>query len=325
MAQLTGIEGVCIYNYKGPQNTVTQVVAAVLAQGAILHTDAPSLRPNASYTTAFQGPALQCADVTGSVRNNIISYINTTMHNESMAYGYVSWVGQSLPEYNSSSNGSPLYVAIFPKMPDLYIDHYALDEGEASEDIMGNATIIQCTLVNTTYDTSVVWINGVRTIDMVVEPSQAAVIPLGEVSCANETTDFPSIVQHLAYQSIMDAFAKSLVGTISNSLSDVGGALSSTTGIMGTVIGNVPELAFLRTYSTGASSEEDMLRQTPWLNLGFDTNFTGPPPGASNILGPPGPDMRSNTSIHDTMEQIFRNITMSLTSSVLPGSVLMSS
>jgi len=311
------------YNYRGPQFPVSQVVAAVVAQGAILPIDPPSSRPNASYATTFYGPALQCTYVSNTMYDNITEYVNRTFTGFDYCSGFISWVGDlnfvSVEENetlsidsgtleqanwqwapsgqgawlgisgNQTANvGARIYVAVFPNMQDAQSM-----EGGHVPTAESNATIIQCQLTNVTYHASFIWSNGVRTVDVALSQ------PLNLVPATFYVNDWLTspapwaeavLLEYLAYQSVMDAFGAVLVGVIGTTLMF---ASTERTSVMNTVIGNVPELRMLRSQANRQIANFMLVNNSPAL----DANITG-------ALG-----------LKETLELLFQNITLSLATS----------
>lgn len=330
-------QGACGLHYTGPEFEVSKIAAATAAQGAVLPIAAPRNQPNASYTYTFSGPSLQCSDVANPLLSEILTNINATSYNISAlgpkSYGYLSWaprtddplpfdktdpleltsIGRTLgPRMDGPLN---LYVATFPQLRSPYTTGGMLQGWE----YYGNATIVNCKLANASYTASFNWTNGIRELDVAVAPPTDDIFFRDEVDCNHflYTQDVPgsfsrqtslgplsmynnTVVQTYAYQSVMDAFAQILVGSIGFGS---GYGLDISTTVMNTPIGSVHELEFLRANTSNSTMS---------LKGFFSTPNTSYWPGVSV-------PQKTNSSLRlrTALEQLFQNITLSLTSSDL--------
>jgi hypothetical protein len=314
------------FTYTGPQYPVQRVVAATTTEGEILPISAPYA--NSSWLLNFHGPALNCNPVTSSLYSDIIQNVLVTMEtNECFpSYGYISWTpdtstngslpfnkngndtytlrsGTLGPQVNSYasdgvviSSGPPLslFVATFPKMATI------LGAGCQSQSaLLLNSTILQCELYNTSYIAKFTYINGGQMVDISLNgffndvpylDSFGGVDPLGaNYSNAYNTT----LVEMFAYEAVMDAFGRVMVGTIASILdSEAATVLQTNTSVMSTTLSQTKELAFLE-WSYQQQSEFTSF----WngLSVNSSTNDT--------------------LSLSNGIEEIFRNITISLMSS----------
>ena len=319
-----------------------KVVTAAAGPGAVLPISAPGNQPNASYVQHFAGPALQCKDVTGPLRGQIISNVNISSWNATTSYGYLTWVPtttkvlpfdlvsvsdrydqwqlQSVP---LGPTAGPLSIFVFtsPNMRNPY--DYGMDP---EYDYYGNATIIKCQLMNATYSSSFNWTNGIRSLDAIVTTSAEAVLYRDAVDCAGflytqdiytaddytgpaarnisrPLSDFNNtIVRNFAYQSVMQAFGNILKGSINYPRYPNG--LVVTTNVMDTVLGATRELSLLRNNTSDDARSLASLGPQVW-------------PGVSV-----GMRLNNTSDLRITLEEMFQNITMSLISSPLLQSVI---
>ena len=120
-------------------------------------------------------------------------------------------------------------------------------------------------------------------------------------------------VQTLAYQSIMDSLGKILVGTIANTDKREGASLQDVnTTVMSTVLSNTIELQSLTLYP-------QITATALFLNLQQYLAYTAQIPGefqmwnGINVI-----DSESYTMpLHQALEELFRNITVSLMTSAI--------
>jgi hypothetical protein len=335
-------QGACGYFYTGPQFEVMRVANAAAGQGAVLPIAAPRHQPNVSYFQQFAGPALQCKDVVEPLRGQIISNVNTSSWNSSTSYGYLAWVPttQSLLPFDlvtvsdrydqwqlrSISIGpavGPLSVFVFvsPNMRNPY--SHGMDP---EYDYYGDATIIKCQLMNATYSSSFNWTNGIRNLDVTMTTSTEAVSYRKDVDCTeflytqdvytadDYTGDAPrnisrplsdfnnTIVRNFAYQSVMQAFANILKGSISFPYYPNG--LVVATSAMNTALAATREFSLLQKNTAGDATSLASLGPQVW-------------PGVSVEM-----QINNTSDLRTSLEEMFQNITMSLISSPLLQSVI---
>lgn len=335
--------------YAGPQFPVKKVVTATAAQGAILPIAAPRHAPNASYAMTFDGPALQCNNITGGLRARITSNIAevVTAWPCDTYYGYLSWTpGQddNLPFVsikNSSwllrsgtlgpitdnplnPNGpATVFVASLPRMM------YKLMQGCTGKEAasLEGATILRCQLYDVTYQANFHWSDGAQTVNVTTASTPEGVAPLQGISGAeplaaqypNGTYITPnatdpatynsSIIRTFAYQSVMDAFGEVLVGTISNSMASYGGLAVANTSIMNTIMGTSRDLAFLTEYDDQATRSGSNSFKN-WVEEDLPTEVLWDGITVSE-------NTTSDLGLQSAVEQLFQNVTISLMSSAL--------
>ncbi|RMJ15143.1 hypothetical protein CDV36_005153 [Fusarium kuroshium] len=264
------------YLYNGPSDAVSRVVAAAAAEGNILAVDAPA--SNSSWSLEFLAPTLRCDEVTGDTRRLIEENIaNFTDRYCEEAPGYVAWT----------------------------------------------PAILRCHIHNSTYETRFNLTNGnqdvkVKVKDVEEKPldvitgvwasnplsNNTECTPLNmDTECALE----PSLLRHLSYQALMDAFSEILVGSLAirRRKDDDSVVFHGNTSIQSTVLTNTPELQVLRNL-TLLSKDWAMLqieepKANEWAYKGLWN----------------GPGEQRTTPLREALEELFQNITISLMSSPL--------
>ncbi|KAG9696323.1 hypothetical protein KCU95_g3523, partial [Aureobasidium melanogenum] len=323
-------------SYISPRYEVRKVVTAAAVPGAVLSIDAPRGQRNASYVQEFAAPALQCSDVSGSLLEEILSNVNVSSWNTSSSYGFLTWVpdeesllpfqprtrsggqvfAQLRPDSIGSFNGTSLtlFVAIFPN----FINPFDLYEMVTGWNYTANATVVECNLVNATYSLSFNWTNSIQDLNVTVMPSKDYI----SYPYLNNCTEFLSVseslemdashvsiqplpdynrtlVQRLAYASVMDAFTRLLIGSISQELYGIGlaaGSRISTTNVLNTILGGTAELLPLQNL-TDYSSASFYPRSWPGVSV------------SEQINDPP--------KLRTTLELLFDNATLRLITSPL--------
>jgi hypothetical protein len=203
------------FTYEGPSQALKRMTVAVGALGTVLPIDPPS--SNSSWTTEFHGPAIRCETLPASeikaVEQNIRGYIEygSVCWN---APGYITWIGDlpyisSLPMDDNGSavvdaepvvqpNGQPLSdangtfrLAVLPQLLTVYQMsdgqvHSACSPGYDFLDSYGNDTslMLQCQLVNSTYNVAFDYVNGNQTVTIQVPQT----IPEGTVAAISTIT-----------------------------------------------------------------------------------------------------------------------------------------
>jgi hypothetical protein len=99
-------------SYVGPSVSVRLVAAATAAQGSILPITPPAF--NASWTSQFWGPAIQCSNVTDSNRTLILNNYGASERNQSLytrnaEWLYLSWIARWGALYGSDDNILPFF------------------------------------------------------------------------------------------------------------------------------------------------------------------------------------------------------------------------
>ncbi|KAF2729849.1 hypothetical protein EJ04DRAFT_58628 [Polyplosphaeria fusca] len=230
--------------------------------------------------------------------------------------------------------------------PSAYSD-WRLDPGAQNPlgTIGEGASMVTCALYNTTYNVHYNYVNGAQTIaiDAPVRDSDKAcrtsklIFRCGDFFVFNQHDPCPSrfdpsFLRELAYQGIMDAFASRLTGTIVKPVPNFSGkgptegnvelGMVSNTSILSTSLVRTDELAYLNSqspnYLLGISNGADL--QT--VLSASKVPVEGPPPTVMNISSidthrPIFGNMSVGRPLASTIEEMFRNYTVSLLSSPL--------
>ena len=254
------------FTYEGPSQALKRMAVAVGALGTVLPIDPPS--SNSSWTTEFHGPAVRCEPLPASESNAVEQNIREYIEYGSICWnapGYITWIGDlpyisSLPKDENGSdiadaepvvqpNDQPLSyangsfrLAVLPQLLTVYQMsdgqvHSACSPGYDFLESYGNDTslMLQCQLVNSTYDVAFDYVNGNQTVTIEVpqtvpEDTVAAISTitgptndtcvgfhagylLKQPDIPIENPDWPErcdfdqgLARQLAYRSILDAF-----------------------------------------------------------------------------------------------------------------------
>ncbi|KIM96598.1 hypothetical protein OIDMADRAFT_205291 [Oidiodendron maius Zn] len=209
----------------------------------------------------------------------------------------------------SANNTMCLYVASLPGMAAGGIT--CQENGTWTQralDMLFNMTVEKCSMYNTSYTANFTYVDGIQSINLttqglynyvgyissaegayplMIEPTAAVGIP---------TAYNVQLVQNFAYQAIMDAFGRMLVGTVSVSAYD--GPQTITTQMTNTPLLETEEFNFLQGFNV-TSSLQTAVDSEPRLWNGLSVKY----PSNSTI---------SMTSV---IEELFKNATISLMSS----------
>ncbi|KAE9368893.1 hypothetical protein N431DRAFT_382690 [Stipitochalara longipes BDJ] len=341
-------------SYTGPKNAVIRVVAATSAQGSILPISPQA--PNSSWVLNFAGPSIDCTNVQGSALDDIKKNIQTVIaiDNCSTSFGYIGWTPSytdfnnpkllTLPFILSQNNTSytfqggslgPLpvnlgfeagpipatfYAATFPNMT---YNGGQLSPANCHQDLnpLPNATVVQCTLCNTSYQASFSFINGEQTVNVTqAETLYNMVKPYSTLAGDEDYAIFSNYsangtvipnswnttkAQTLSYQAVMDSLGHILVGTIYNSWPD-GALVSNSTSVMSTILGEAEELTWLDSYPGYFRGLPMTFQQLSDQSPGQYWN------GVDSVN-----DTQSTIPFKELLESLFQNITIGLMTSKL--------
>ncbi|KAF3935280.1 hypothetical protein ABW19_dt0204868 [Dactylella cylindrospora] len=338
------------FSYFGPLNFVQQVVTGTVVQGAVMQIPHPLgdkglSAANASWTTKFDGPSLQCEEVTGDSRARVIENILSTIENQgcSSLYPYVSWVpsltyddsglefygdnsGLSFDASLFSSNSFEtsrstlsetfplpfrIYVAAFPDIPKLSATQDYCSEGQDVErKSMNNGTIIACDLWNSSYSVDFFYSNGGQIVNStILEDFNTVAVDIlqggFQLSATGDYYKNATNIKNYAYMSVMDAFGQVLVGTV-HSLLGIPGLHTTYTTVAATALLNTVELKFM--------SPTSLRREYRGGTGKFETFqdsadfLTAHGWDGSSIETSETPTLR----LIDAIERLFQNITVSL-------------
>lgn len=188
--------------------------------------------------------------------------------------------------------------------------------------VFQNSTLLQCDLVNTSYSVEFSYSSGAQDVQVLADLTGNSLIVNASAYFTGPTPNFQNCIEFqtdvtayspvnngtmpcvfdinavrlLSYQGIMAAFNNLVIGSVQN----LGSSATTATKVMGTILGNTEELAFIRDWvpnnSPYANFQTTFLSEAEWAFLGL-TNTNLP-----NSQG----DLRS------TLEQLFQNYTISL-------------
>ncbi|KAF2093384.1 hypothetical protein NA57DRAFT_81312 [Rhizodiscina lignyota] len=112
------------YNaYQAPRYGIQRIATTVASLGSILSLSAPT--PNSSYALEFLGPALQCAPVAGSIRDDILKDISILLGCNVTVIGTATGSGNSTAAHQGCDTAT-FYFAWAPNATDivgLYNEH----------------------------------------------------------------------------------------------------------------------------------------------------------------------------------------------------------
>jgi len=346
--------------YEGPSQALKRITTAVGALGTVLPINPPS--SNSSWDTEFRGPAIRCdplpASEIGIVEQNVRQYIESGACYT--ASGYITWFGD-LP-YNTSSsssdngstssdadsvvqpngirlsNGNASFrLAVLPRLLDIIqMSSRQLPLAcTGGYDFIGPAggndsMLLQCQLVNSTYNVAFDYVNGNQTvaIDVPRTTSEEPVAAISNItgptntSCVGfhagyylnssavatefpdwkERCDFdPGLARKLAYKSMLDAFFNIISGPVALDQSSAGNILATT-------LLRTRELNFLTNYARAM----DVSSGLEWKNA-HSALFRAGREDLAGLIVPEPEDQRP--TLARELEAMFQNVTVSLMSS----------
>lgn len=255
-------------------------------------------------------------DQPGNVKNSVPFVTNNA-----------SWALRSAslgPQNSPNDTIATLYIGTFPNLLDVGVLFGSLKDSltmSTLEPFLVNSNILQCQLYNVSQYAEYRINNGNQTVFTSTNHTYNAVpalsglngtIPRGglEVPSApipgtsGETID-PIIMRTFAYQSIMDAFGRVLVGTIGLHVYGQGALQAVNTSVMSTTLSDAKEIKFLRDWYFDRGLETPNLETAVWEGgYPFDgVSITSVPPATQPLA--------------EALEELFRNITISLVTSEL--------
>jgi hypothetical protein len=349
------------FTYEGPSQALKRITTAVGALGAVLPIDPPS--SNSSWDMEFRGPAIRCDPLPEAesltVEKNILEYVKSG----SVCYdapGYITWFGDlpyisSLPsdengstiadaepfvepnDQLSSDGNASFRLAVLPAL--LTVVHMSTRQVASAcagdlDDILrsvGNDTslMLQCQLVNTTYNVAFDYVNGNQTVAIKVprttpEESVTAISTitgptnetcvgfhagylLNQTSPPTEFPDWPercnfdpNLARQLAYKSTFDAFFDTISGPVALDQRSAGSILATT-------LLRTRELNFLTNYARAVSGS------SPMWNNAHSGLFAAGRADLAGLITPEPEDKRP--ALAGELEVMFQNLTVSLMSS----------
>ncbi|KAI3318895.1 hypothetical protein HD806DRAFT_305268 [Xylariaceae sp. AK1471] len=216
--------------------------------------------------------------------------------------------------YNGSPSRAVFFMAVFPHIVNEIQTTFCDDDLLGPNGQLADSTILQCELYNSTYHVDFNFVNGEQLINITMGETLNIVDPIlfpgtSRFIFTDSSESSPNFTQAeaLAYQSVFDAFGRSLVGSVSSSV-DTSGALTVNTSILVTTLSETKELAFL-------SKWEDAPAPGSFTDLQSFVELSG------DFLKFPGTSVVDNANysrpLDKAMEDMFRNITIGLMSSQL--------
>lgn len=308
-------------SYQGPHASVQKAVQGSLLSSAILPIPDPPAS-NATWDLQFYGPSLNCTILDNQI--GLGKDILIKLVNKDMLLPYCAWVPDNsnnnesnLPFNNATGalGGSPLtlYTMVPPST-------YFYSTGGQAKDILSfyqqASSTMECQLYNASYSVHFNYVAGEQHVDLNVSPPLNAISAISSwdseaiVGADPNTGLFPynpnltavtlnrTVVETLAFQSVMDAFASMFIGNIQGELKDVennnGGVQYQTfTSMLSTPLAMARELSNLT---------HDMARSSDFLG---------------NVVWDGKSVVQTNSStrpMSELMEDMFHNATVSLIS-----------
>lgn len=332
------------YVYRTPQYPVLQVVAESTVGGRILPISSPY--QNATWLLEFPGPALSCENIyNGSalyenITNNILAAM--TLGNASCAYsfGYIAWVPEVTPirteisflpfpgrslntsntQYEAPSQGVgpmaagteplTLLVAALPNMLSWNSDSCDYYDPTSVFDQFANMTLTRCMMYNTSYVANFTYVDNIQSINLTTQGfynnitgqdflTGALLLSYVEGGKGDNFSDYKfgynvSLVETYAYEAVMDAFGRIFVGTIAYESPEEKPIIDTQMPL--TPLLNTKEFNFLGPLSEKESLQGVLERGDPesWNGLSVTQVFN------------------STIPVADMIEELFRNVTISL-------------
>lgn len=228
----------------------------------------------------------------------------------------------SMPSTHYSDAPSTLYVVVFPNMA-------TTDEITTTEQL-NNAVALQCGLHNASYSAEFSYRNGNQDVQVSrlellnAVHSVQDILPRSIINYGSDGQPIEddqgryqvntTIIETLAYQSIMEAFGKLIIGQISTKGGQInsGGLVENSkypTTVMSTALANTNELAFLKNYDLDGSAPS--LQSLLNGNSQYDGHTINDPSTLQLNTS------TTNAALLSALETMFQNITLSLLSSSL--------
>jgi hypothetical protein len=283
------------YDYTAPQYLLDKVSRATAAGGEILPAPAPAV--NSTYDYDFYGPSLSCQNAS----KQILSDFSSALSLQSLAtYYYIAWAPSSsntisdlqndletsfsgVNTLDHTNNPAVLFIASRPVPP----------RNKLPSD---NWTLLQCSLVNTSYAITFTNQNGIQTANITKSDKLEGIAAIAGIKIDSSTKDIsPHNWQRtIAYQSILDAFGRLLVGSIAQTTGNYLDVwTTAATSVMSTSLSQTAELYDILT------NVRNMAIVIPGVcDADYDSQLVD----------------KSVLPLHYAVEQLFRNITLSLLS-----------
>ena len=216
---------------------------------------------------------------------------------------------QSGPTYNITVHGRSLG-PLLGNSPDVVLDSKPIGEISMPATLyfavaqngyyagMENLTVIQCQLRNSSYNVSINFVDGVQEVDLHLSTTHNNIFAFQTLNASSGPTQLvnPTLMEGLAYQSIMDAFGSMFVGlgyTETSAYEPLKNpVMVPNSGVMSTVIGaRAEELQSLRPNLMSS------FLYPGWIGTSITENT------------------HDQFSLQDGIEELFKNITLNLMTS----------
>lgn len=250
----------------------------------------------------------------GSTVMNPLPFPNVGSFNDTTYEPPSETLGPLFDEVPTASANSTLslYVAALPSMdikPTTYICLYPNGTYDAEHALnqLANMTITQCTTYNATYIANFTYTDGAQSVNLTTQGSYDNYVT-GVMSTSDVEDVAVQFVENLAYQTVVDAFGRIIVGTImmnnpNDNAADLStltlGSQMSTTSLLNTI-----ELNFLQTVVANPSNS--LLSLEAYTGTAHSEEWNG-----FSVLQV----ANSTLPMASAIEEMFKNATMSLMSS----------
>ncbi|KAL7967532.1 hypothetical protein HDV63DRAFT_412565 [Trichoderma sp. SZMC 28014] len=340
------------YVYRTPQYPVLQVVAESTVGGRILPISSPY--QNATWLLKFPGPALSCENIDNgtalyeSITNNVLAAMAVGNTSCAYSFGYIAWVPEVPPntseisflpfpgksstasntQYEPPSQGAgpmapgtgplTLLVAALPNMLSWKPDGCYQDDPKPSKEVLdqvANMTLTRCMMYNTSYVANFTYVDNIQSIDLTTQGffnnitgqdflTGEFLLSYPEDREGYNVSDYKwgynvSLVENYAYEAVMDAFGRIFVGTIAYESLEEKPIIDTQMPL--TPLLNTKEFNFL-----GPLSEKESLQGL--LRSGSSGDWNGF--SVKQVFN-------STIPVADVIEELFRNVTISLISNPL--------
>ncbi|KAL6699856.1 hypothetical protein J3F84DRAFT_404815 [Trichoderma pleuroticola] len=314
-----------VYAYSNPQYAVLQIVTGSTTGGYVLPISSPY--ENATWQLEFPGPALSCENINEA--SALYRNISSNIHNATTAgakgcarsFGYLSWV----PTVNISSGAiSPLpFPSLFNisdrNLSSIVYEQPSLPLGPLNghDDGLPNMTITSCYMYNTSYTANFTYVNNIQSVNITTQGSFNNVSAMRTIAGVapveiDQTPHNPPMynvqgVETYAYEAVMDAFGRMFVGAIVRDF--YGDPYGNTMGV--TIAADMASTPLLRT------KEFNFLQ--PLTVKGSMMSLKGLVADTPRLWNGHSVEAAANSTIPMAriMEELFRNVTVSLMSNSL--------
>lgn len=285
--------------YIGPAPDLQRLVLAVATQGSILNLTDAAPCSDCFYSLEFYGPALQCAELNSTMEAQIYQELLTARFaslqetDEPLYAAFVPWGQNGYTDVSNTTNNTLYGIKALYNNDPLFLDEASRDYAKTYVNYNYSQTM-ECGLYNASYEVEFDFSNGVQSTNA------KSFTYLNGVAAISDSPDFllrsynssgynPEEIANfkvLSYQAVMEALNTILVGHIENLIYN--GVKSTNTQVLSTPLANTAELQSILTTAN---------------ELSVSTSA----PTTSN----------SNYSLASAIEDMSRNITISLFSSSL--------